>query len=224
MKVDVLDTDGKKVGKIELSKEIFAAKINKGLMAQAVRVYLTNQRNWTASTKRRGEVSGSGRKIWRQKGTGRARHGDRYAPIFVGGGVAHGPKPKEVRLVLSKKMRKLALFSALTSQFERKAVIVVEGVEKVEAKTTAMAKIYKNLKLKMKNSKLKEKVLLVLPGKLTRVERAARNLAKVELAIANLLNTYQVLNNEKLIFLKSSIKVLEETFVKSERATKEDIK
>jgi large subunit ribosomal protein L4 len=221
MKVDVFDTSGEKVGKIKLPEEIFAAKVNKNLMGQAVRVYLANQRQWTASTKTRGEIVGSRRKIWRQKGTGRARHGDRYAPIFVGGGVAHGPKPKKLKLALPKKMRRRALFSALTSQLERKAIIIVEGMEKIEDKTAAMIEVLKNLNLKTKNSKLKEKVLLVLPEKLPTVMRAARNLAKLELALASLLNTYQVLNNEKLVFLKPSIKVLEKIFIKS-KSTKSE--
>lgn len=217
MKIDVLGTDGKKTGKLDLPSEIFAAKINENLMAQAVRVYLANQRQGTASTKRRGEVVGSGRKIWRQKGTGRARHGDRYAPIFVGGGVAHGPRPRDWSLKLPKKMRQKALFSALTSKFKEGGIIVVEGLEELEPKTREFVQLLINLKFKMKNSKLKERVLIVLPQKLERIIRAARNIAGVELAQASLLNTYQVLNNEKLIFLKPSIKILEETFVKKSK-------
>lgn len=214
MRIDVLDINGKKADKVDLPDEIFAASINENLMAQAVRVYLANQRQGTASVKTRSEVVGSRRKIWRQKGTGRARHGDRYAPIFVGGGVAHGPKPKNWSLKMTKKMRRLALFSALTSKVKEGKVLVVQGLDKIEPKTRKMLEVLTNLKLKTKNTKLREKTLLVLPKKLERVIRAGRNIPNLGLVQANLLNTYQVLNWEKLVVMKPSIKVLKDTFLK----------
>lgn len=207
-KIDVYNTKSEKSGKITLPKEIFAAPVNEQLMAQAVRVYLANQRKARAKTKTRGEIKGSTRKIYRQKGTGRARHGDRYAPIFVGGGIAHGPRGVENwQLKMSKKMRRQALFSALTSKLKEKQVTVVEGLEKIKPKTKEMAKVLDNLT----DGK---KVLLVLPEVLENIIRAARNIKGVELAQAKQLNPYQVLNGGQLIFLKPSVKVLKETFLK----------
>ncbi|HUS51957.1 MAG TPA: 50S ribosomal protein L4 [Candidatus Bathyarchaeia archaeon] len=213
-KVDVLSIQGRKIGLIELPKEIFGAKVNEELMTQAVRVYLSNQRKSKAKTKRRGEVRGSRRKIWRQKGTGRARHGDRYAPIFVGGGVAHGPTGEENwKRKLTKKMRCRALFSALTSKLKAKEVLIIQGLEKVEPKTKEMVKIIANLKLKKKD-KEKNKISVVLPEVLENVIRAGRNIPNLNLKQANLLNTYEVLNGGKLIFMKDSIEKIRETFLK----------
>ena len=125
--VTIYNVKGQSAGKVRLPKEIFGAKINRILMAEAVRIYLGNQRRAKAKTKDRSEVRGSRRKIWRQKGTGRARHGDRYAPIFVGGGRAHGPTGQEnFRAKLTKKMKKAALFSALTTKQKQGEVLVVK--------------------------------------------------------------------------------------------------
>ncbi len=207
-KVNVLNLQGKKVSSIELPKEIFDAKINKDLMAQAVRVYLSNQRKARAKAKRRSEVKGSRRKIWRQKGTGRARHGDRYAPIFVGGGVAHGPTGEENwKLKLTKKMRRAALFSALTSKLKTDEIKVVKGLEKVKPKTKEMAQVLKKL---AKEGKL----TIVLSEKTENVILGARNIKGVSLVQASLLNTYQVLNGGTLILMKESIDKLKETFLK----------
>lgn len=219
-RIDVYDTKGKKTGKIQLPKEIFGAKINEQLMTQAVRVYLANQRRAGAKTKTRGEVIGSGRKIYRQKGTGRARHGDRYAPIFVGGGRAHGPTGRENwQLKIAKKMKRRALFSALTSKLKEKNLIIIEGLEKIKPKTKIMTKvlaIITNRRLgnaKAQKEKKTQKILLVLPEKIENVIRAAKNIAGVKLTQANLLNAYEVLNGGKLIVTKDSIKVLKETFL-----------
>jgi len=213
-RVNIFTIAGKKSDQITLPSKIFAAKVNNQLMAQAVRVYLSNQRKAGAKAKTRAEVSGSGRKIWRQKGTGRARHGDQYAPIFVGGGVAHGPTGSEnYQLKMSKRMRQQALFSALTSKFKDGEIIVVKGLAKIEPKTKEMEKIMKNLKLKMKNDKVKLKILVVLPEVVENVMRAARNIEGVKLVQANTLNTYDVLNGGKLIFMKESIDKLKEIWI-----------
>lgn len=220
-KVDLLTITGRKSGKIDLPKEIFAAKINEQLMTQAVRVYLANQRKAKAKVKTRGEVRGSRRKIWRQKGTGRARHGDRYAPIFVGGGRAHGPTGEEkYQLKMSKKMRRQALFSALTSKFKEGEILVVKGLEKVKPKTKEMVGVLArvtNRKLataKAQKEAKTQKILLVLPEVVENVMRAARNIKEVSLAQVSLLNTYQVLNGGKLILMKESVDKLKETFLK----------
>jgi len=210
-KTDLLDINGKKVGTINLPPEIFAAEVNPLLMAQAVRVYLANQRKAHPKTKTRAEVNRTKAKWYRQKGTGRARHGSRSAPIFVGGGVAHGPTGKQnYQLKMPKKMKKAALFSALTSKFKEKEILVVKGLEKIEPKTKKMAEIIR--KSKIQNPK--SKILLVLPKLLKNVVLAGRNLENLEIAQAADLNTYQVLASDKLIFLPESIDKLKEVFLK----------
>ena len=228
-KIDVLTLTGRKSGKMELPEEIFAVRVNPQLIAQAVRVYLANQRRAKAKTKTRGEVSGSRRKIWRQKGTGRARHGDRYAPIFVGGGVAHGPTGKEnYRLRMTKKMKRRALFASLTRKFKNKEILVVKGLEKIEPKTKKMMRVLKDLKLdslpfsdrarkKRKTSSQTKKgkmISLILPRNLENVIRAARNIPTLRLLQADQLNTYEILRSNRLLFMKDSIAKLKETFLK----------
>lgn len=210
LSVNVLDLKGEKLGRINLPKEIFAAKINESLMAQAVRVYLTNQRQGTSSTKTRGEVTGSRRKIWRQKGTGRARHGDRYAPLFVGGGIAHGPKIRNFNFTMSKKMRRRALFSALTSKFKDKAIVVLDGLEKIKPKTKEMIKVMEQGTWNLEH----QRILLVLPSKIDNVSKAGRNIPYLTLKEASLLNTYEVLKHNRLVFMKEAIPVLKQTFAK----------
>jgi len=235
-RVNIFTIAGKKSEQITLPSKIFAAKVNNQLMAQAVRVYLSNQRKAGAKAKTRAEVSGSGRKIWRQKGTGRARHGDQYAPIFVGGGVAHGPTGSEnYQLKMSKRMRQQALFSALTSKFKDGEIIVVKGLAKIEPKTKEMMMVLEKLTrnwpcvakgyaggAKLETSRASPKAMpaarnwkltLVLPELIENVIRAARNIEGVKLVQANTLNTYDVLNGGKLIFMKESMDKLKEIWI-----------
>lgn len=210
--VSVYNTSGKKTGRVTLPKEIFSQKPSKRLMAQAARVFLSNQRQGGAKTKTRGERRGSTRKIYRQKGTGQARHGSIRAPIFKKGGRSHGPTGKEnFKLKLSKKMRRKALFSALSSKLAEKEILVISGLEKIEPKTREMVRVLKNLKLKVG----KEKLSLVISEKLENISRASRNIQKIQLLKASQLNTYEVLDNQWLLILKPSIKVIKETFLKS---------
>lgn len=204
--IDVFDTKGQAAGKMELPKVCFAAKINPVLMAQAVRVYLANQRQGTVSAKTRGQVKGSTRKIYRQKGTGRARHGDIKAPIFVGGGVAFGPKMRDLSKKMPKKMKKLALSSALTGKFKEGRIKLISGWEKISGKTKEMAKI-----LSLERN---FKVLFVLAdnNQTEKVKRAAGNLENVTLIPASLLNTYEVLRHDKLVFMKEAIEILAKRF------------
>jgi large subunit ribosomal protein L4 len=207
-KIDLFDTKGKSTTKIELPKEIFGAKINRALIAQAVKVFLANQRQTGAKTKGRGEVTGSGRKIYKQKGTGRARHGDQYAPIFVGGGVAHGPTGEQnYTLKMSQQMRRKALFAALSSKLKDEQIVVVKGLDKVEPKTKAVAEVLRNLLID-------GKVSLVLTGTERELMRSARNLAELKLLRAADLNTYTTLNGGKLVFLPESIDKLVEIHLK----------
>lgn len=206
LKVNVVDTAGKAAGTLSLPEAIFGAKVNPTLMAQAVRVYLANQRQGNASTKTRGEVDGSTRKIYRQKGTGRARHGGVRAPIFVKGGIAHGPKPRDYSLTMPVKMKRAALFSALTTQFKQGNVIVVAGLEKVGEKTKPMAAALAKI--------AGEKMLVVMPEKLDGVYKAARNIENVSLTSATQLNTYNVLGAKKVILMKDAVAAIEKTFIK----------
>lgn len=217
VKLKIYNTKVEKQDKINVNKKIFDCKINKQLVAQAVRVFLANQRQAGAKTKRRSEVIGSRKKIWPQKGTGRARHGDRYAPIFVGGGIAHGPTGRQnFKLKMPKKMRRRALFSALSSKAQAGEILIVENLEKIEPKTKKMAEFLKNLIKKLnKNKKVEEyKITVVLPEVIENVIRAGRNISNLKFLQAEQLNTYQVLENDILIIAKPSLKIIEKNFLK----------
>lgn len=217
IKANIFSSKGRKLKKkVSLPEEIFKVKPNKKLVAQAVRVYLANQRQGTASTKSRSEVRGSRRKIWRQKGTGRARHGDRYAPIFVGGGIAHGPKPRDFSLKMPQKMKRKALFGVLSFKLNQGDLLIVKNLKKIKPRTKEMLAVMKNLKLKTKNQKLKNRTLLVIPKKIEKIILAGRNLKNLEICSAQLLNSYQVLNCEKLVLMEEAIPVLKETFLKND--------
>lgn len=205
--VEIFDVKGVVTGKMDLPAELFGVKVNTVLMTQAVRVYLTNQRRGTVSTKTRGEVAGSTRKIYRQKGTGRARHGGVRAPIFVKGGIAHGPKPKEYELSMPKHMRRAALFSALTVKHVDGAVTVIDGLAAIERKTKAMTSVLKALGVA-------KKVLVVMPKDLEHVYKAGRNIPGVTFTSADRLNTYEVLNTKMLVVMKDAVEVMKKTFLK----------
>ncbi len=202
------DSKGAKNGTFALPKEIFGAKINTTLMAQAVRVYLANQRQGTSSTKTRGEVTGSSKKIYRQKGTGGARHGSKRAPIFVKGGIAHGPHPRDYSLSLPQKMKKAALLSALSLKLKDGEITILSGLSKITPKTKNMSQLVKKI---TDDKKGKKKVLLVTsanPKELESVYKAGRNIENMEISSARLLNTYQVLKYKNLLFMKESVEVL----------------
>lgn len=201
----VIGVDGKAHGKIQLSAGLFGAKINKQLLAQAVRVYLSRQRSGNASTKTRGEVEGSTRKIYRQKGTGRARHGGVRAPIFVGGGIVFGPKPRDFSLNITKKMGKRALASALTSQLKDSNVFVVDGLETLQPKTNMMDKTLKALGII-------GKTLIVASDNALSVTRATRNIRDVDVIPVKNLHTYAVLSHKKILFMKEAVASLNKTF------------
>ena len=209
----MVDVTGRRKGSVELPREIFGAKINEKLMAQAVRVYLVNQRQGTASTKTRGEVAGSTRKIYRQKGTGRARHGAIKAPIFVGGGIAMGPRPRKFELKLSKQMRRKALFSALSFKLEEEKVSAVDAA----VLTGATHEIYNLFKtLKLTNKKGADKILFVADNQ--GAIRASANIKGVRIIPAHSVNTYEVLNSNYLILAKDSIQKMKEVFTGGEGA------
>ena len=214
--IPIYAVDGKETGSLELPKKIFSVGANPRLLTQYVRVYLANQRRGTASTKNRGEITGSTKKIWRQKGTGRARHGSRKAPIFVGGGVAFGPRPRDYSLKMPKKMKKAALFSALSYKQNNGEIKVVTGLEKISPKTKFMAQVVKKLGFDSK----KINVLLITPDKAKKgfenVYRAGRNIEGLKILGANALNTYEVLDNQSVLFMKDAVGAVEKHFVKGE--------
>lgn len=210
MSASLYDIKGKEIGVVDLAKEIFGVKVNKVLIAQAIRIYLANQRRGTASTKTRGEVTGSTRKIYKQKGTGRARHGGMRAPIFVHGGIAHGPRPKDYSLSFPKKMKRRALFSALSEKLKNNEIKIIEGLGKIDPKTKSMVTVINNLDLNVKN----KKILLILPSVQDSVTRASRNIKGVMLAQVHMLNVFEVLNNKMLLFMSEAIPKLEQTYVK----------
>ena len=204
IKADVYNIKGEKTGKISLPENIFGVKVAPSLIAQAVRVYQVNQRSGTRKAKTRGDVHGSSRKIYKQKGTGRARHGNIRAPIFVGGGVAHGPKIYDFHLNMSKKMRKLALFGALTEKFNEEKIKFISNMDKFPAKTKKMAEFLKNLKLI--GNKIRSAPTLLVTEKVDQdILLATRNIPYLSIIPVSQLNTYQVLQNQHLLFVKNAL-------------------
>ncbi len=207
----IYDISGREKGTLTLPKEIFGVETKPSLLAQYVRVYLANQRQGNASTKTRGEVTGSTRKIYRQKGTGRARHGDIKAPIFVGGGIVGGPKPVDHSLRLNKKQRKLALRSALTLKNKEANVMGLDDdFLKIEPKTKVFANFLKNI------NSTNQRILLVLP-KLEKnsLVLAARNIPKLRLEDAASINPYEVLRSNKILVLEKALEVIKNNLAKS---------
>lgn len=211
LSVALFDVLGKEKGTVALPEAVFGGKINKALMAQAVRVYLANQRMGSAKTKTRGQVDGSTRKIYRQKGTGRARHGGIRAPIFVGGGIAHGPKVRDYALDLPTKMKKAAVVSALSAMAKEGNVKVIAGFATLDGKTSAVAKTLAGMGLTDK------KTLLVMPELVEKVFRAARNIDRMVVENAKALNTYEVLNGGTIIVMQEALDALEKTFKKESK-------
>lgn len=217
LEANVYDLKGKVMDKMSLPEEIFAAKINPVLLAQAVRVYQVNQRVGTHASKTRAQVAGSTRKIYRQKGTGRARHGDIKAPIFIGGGVAHGPKPYDYHLSMPSKMRRLALFASLTDKFQNNGIRIISGLSTIEAKTKNIISMLKNLSLAQKDGNLSNKTLLVLPESLKNIVLAGRNVENFNMRQAQLLNTYDVIASQNILFMKEAVKILEDHLINKEK-------
>ena len=203
--VGLFNTDGKKVGDIELNENVFGVEVRGDIMHEVVVNYLANQRQGTQSTKTRTEVRGGGIKPWRQKGTGRARQGSIRAPQWVGGGVALGPKPRDYGYTVNKKVRRLALKSALSSKVVDEDIIVLDSLQLTDIKTKQIAQILKNLGVT-------EKALIVLPENDKVVVNSARNIEGVDTTFVGAINTYEVLNHTKCIILKDAVAKLEEVY------------
>lgn len=208
LKIDVFDLSGKVVERATLPEIVFGGKVNKGLIAQAVWVYQMNQRQGTAMAKTRGQVSGSTKKMGRQKGSGRARHGAITAPIYVGGGKAHGPQPRDIHAVMPKHMRQAALFSALASKLENNTVKAVAGLSAIEPKTKIVAAMLKNLGLT--ETKKKPSVLVIGSDRLPNVYQASRNITGVTFEPVSHVTTYDVVRARNVLFMVEALEKLEE--------------
>lgn len=206
--IPAYDLAGKESGVIKLPQEIFGAKVNKQLLAQAAHVYIANQKRLPGFTKTRGEVNLTTKKWFRQKGTGRARHGAQSAPIFVGGGIAMGPKPRIVRLDLPKKMKKAALISALSVRMGEHRIVGLVDSDKANAKTKQLANFMVKLWTIMSDKK-PVKTLIVTNKKGDMVMRMAKNLQKVNTTEVSQLNVADVINNEIVMFTKEAIATFE---------------
>ncbi len=204
-KVDVLDMKGKKVSDIELAESIFGIEPNEAIVHSVLVNYLANQRQGTQSTKTRAEVSGGGRKPWRQKGTGRARQGSIRAPQWIKGGIALGPKPRSYKYTVNKKERRLAIKSVLSSKVLEKELTVVDKLEVKEIKTKTMVKALADMKVE-------GKTLIILPENNKNVLMSSRNIEGVKTIVANNINIFDLLKYTNLILPVDTVKKLEEVY------------
>lgn len=202
--VAVMNMSGKEVGKMDLNDAIFGVEVNEHVLHMAVVQYLANQRQGTQSTKTRAEVRGGGRKPWRQKGTGRARQGSIRSPQWVGGGVVFAPKPRDYSFKLNKKVKKLALLSALSTKVKDGQIIVLDELSLGEVKTKEMAKVLENIKC--------GKALIVMDGVNKNVMLSARNIPDVKTASPNTINVYDILKYNTLVVTKEAIAKIEEVY------------
>ncbi len=201
----VFDSTGKKVSDIELAQSVFGIEPNQSAMHLCVVNYLANQRQGTQSTKTRSEVSGGGKKPWRQKGTGRARQGSTRAPQWTHGGISHGPKPREYGFSINKKVRRLAMKSALSTKVAGEEMVVLDSLNLDAIKTKDMVNVLSSLETG-------KKVLLVLPEKNDVIYRSARNIAGVKVSLVNTLNVYDILNSDTVVVLKDAVSKIEEVY------------
>ncbi len=206
-KLKVFDMAGKEVSTIELSDAVFGIEPNKVVMHAAVVSYLANQRQGTQSTKTRSEVSGGGKKPYKQKGTGRARQGSTRSPQWTHGGIALGPKPRDYRTSLNKKVRRLAIISALSAKAQANEIIVVDDIKLDSYKTKTMVNMLGALGVE-------RKALIVMPEKNEFVIKSSANIEGCKTALTNTINVYDILNSGKFVVTKDAIKKIEEVYAK----------
>ncbi|MBE6853517.1 MAG: 50S ribosomal protein L4 [Ruminococcus sp.] len=204
-KVSVFDMNGKQVAETELSDAIFGIEPNEAVMHAMVVNYLANQRQGTQSTLTRTEVRGGGRKPWRQKGTGHARQGSIRAPQWVHGGVAIGPKPRDYRYSLNKKVKRLAMKSALSVKLKDENLLVLDSIRMEEFKTKTIVQMLKALNVE-------GKALIVMPEVDKKVIKSAANIPGVKTALVNTLNVYDILNYDKFIVVQDAVAKIEEVY------------
>lgn len=203
--VALYNMNAEQVGSIDLNDSIFGIEINEHAVHMAVVQYLANQRQGTKSTKTRAEVRGGGRKPWRQKGTGRARQGSTRSPQWTGGGVVFAPKPRDFSIKLNKKLKRLAMKSALTSRVKENKFIVIDELKLEEIKTKAMKKVVDGFKL--------DKALIVIDGNDRNVILSARNLPGIRTAAVNTLNVYDILKYDTFVVTKEAVTKIQEVYV-----------
>ena len=204
LKVDVLNMNGKKVEDIELNENVFGIEVNEVAVHTALVNFQANQRQGTQSTKTRSEVSGGGRKPWKQKGTGRARQGSIRAPQWIKGGIALGPKPRSYRYSIPKKVKQLAFKSVLTSKVQEGKLVVVDKLELNEIKTKEMVNVLNNLKV--------NNALVMLNEKNLNVQASTRNIEGAKAILANTINVYDLLRYTNLVLTLDTVKKLEEVY------------
>ena len=198
---------GKEVGEIALSDVIFGAEVNPSVLHTAVRAYLLNQRQGTQSTLTRSEVSGGGKKPWKQKGTGHARQGSTRSPQWTHGGIALGPKPRSYRVTLNKKMKRAALFGALTSKVAEESLVIVDSIVAESYSTKAMVAFLDAVSGA-------KKTLIVLPAVDEKVVKSCDNIPGVKTTVYNSINVYDILNCDKLVLAKGAAEKIQEVYVK----------
>ena len=203
--IKVVNMTGAQVGEIALSDVIFGAEVNEAVLHAAVRAYLLNQRQGTQSTLTRSEVSGGGRKPWKQKGTGRARQGSTRSPQWTHGGIALGPKPRSYRTKLNKKVKQIAMFSALSAKVANNEMIVIDAIVATEYKTKAMVEMLANVGAGKKS-------LVVLDSANPMVQKSLANIPGVKVAYTNTLNVYDILNCNTIVFAQGAVTKLEEVY------------
>ncbi len=199
--------EGEKVGAIKLNDSLFNTKINKHIIHQMVKRYLAEKRRGTASTKNRSEVSGGGKKPWKQKGTGRARAGSIRSPLWVGGGVVFGPENRDYGYSIPRKVQLAALKSVLSDKVKNNEIIILDKLELKKGKTKDIIEVFNNLHLDSNN-----KVLIVIDKEDDLIKRAVHNLKDAMVITANKINTYDLVNYEKMIITKDALKIIEEVF------------
>ncbi len=201
----VVDMEGKQVGSIDLSESVFGIEPNAAVMHQMVVNYLANQRHGTQSALTRAEVSGGGRKPWRQKGTGRARQGSTRAPQWTHGGIVFAPKPRSYRFTVNKKVRRLAMKSAFSAKAMEKEIIIVDSIAMTEYKTKKIAAMLEAIGAE-------KKALIVLPENNSMIVKSASNIPGVKTAQVNTLNVYDILNAGSLVIAKDAVSKIEEVY------------
>ena len=204
-KIDVYNIEGKKVSDIELADSVFGIEPNEKIVHSVLVNYMANQRQGTSNTKTRAEVSGGGRKPWKQKGTGRARQGSIRSPQWFKGGIALGPKPRDYSYRVNKKERRLAVRSVLSSKVLENNLVVVDSMNFDAIKT-------KNMVSALNNLKVEGKTLIVLPEKNENVQKSARNIEGVKTSLVNTINVYDLLKYNKLVLTVDAVKSLEEVY------------
>ena len=204
-KLNVLNVNGQNVGEIELAEAVFGVEVNEHVLYEVVKNQLANKRQGTQSAKTRAEVRGGGRKPWKQKGTGRARQGSIRAVQWVGGGVAFAPKPRDYRYTLPKKVRRLAMKSALSAKVQNNEIIVLDALTMEAPKTKEFAQILKNINAS-------KKALVVTAEKNDNVVKSARNIEGVKAATVNTINVYDILKYDTFVITTDAVKKVEEVY------------